>query len=250
MQTTLLTKWQPLIIVSLIALMSFKIPPAIAGAPLERTSAETSQVQQILERYIAAIGGREAIQLLTSRVCIGKEVTDLTSREKPVYESVHFEAYSRIPDNYRTESWSDAGTHQRGFDGVTGWKKDRCGVVADSTAKSRRLDWLLNPHNALIIENYFPDLVYEGYDHILNRAVHILSSPAIHRPLFFDAETGLLIGFGYNWLIHDYRRVDGILFPHRIHLSRKGGSTEYIFDSVEHNIEFDDAVFAIPGEIN
>ena len=39
-------------------------------------------VDDILARYIAAIGGRAAIDNVTSRDCVGKVITDLTSRQR------------------------------------------------------------------------------------------------------------------------------------------------------------------------
>ena len=204
-------------------------------------------VESILNQYIEVLGGREAIEKLKTRVCIGKEITDLTSRQQPVYESHDFKAYSKIPASYYAETWSDSENYVRAFNGEVGWIKDKCGVKPDENAGERRLDWLLNPQNVLRIEEYFPGLTFKGVQQVRGYIVNVLESPELHRPLFFDTKTGLLIGFGHNWEIHDYREVDGVLFPHRVHLSRKGGSTVYEFERVEHNVEIDDSLFAMPG---
>jgi len=209
---------------------------------------ELATVESILERYIEAVGGREAIERLTTRVCIGREITDLTSRQQPIYEKLHFEAYSKIPSSYYTETWTDAGNYIRAYSGETGWIKDKCGVKVDERAGTYRLDWLLNPQYALRVQEYFPDLTLNGTQQVRGHTVHVLESPACHRPLFFDTTSGLLIGFGHNWEIHDYREVDAVLYPHRIHMSRKGGSTVYEFDMVEHNVEIEDSLFVMPDE--
>jgi len=207
---------------------------------------ELPSVESILSRYVDAVGGREAIEKLTSRVCTGKEVTDLTSRQQPIYESHYFKAWAKIPMSFYTEEWTDGGTQSRGYDGQVAWTKDICGVAPDKSGGKRRLDWLLNPQNALRIKDYFPNLALEGTQDVRGHSVYVLKSPELHRPLFFDTETGLLIGFGHNWEIHDYVEVDGVLFPHRVHLSRKGGSTVYEFERVEHNVEIDDSLFVMP----
>lgn len=243
-------------------LVSILFVAAVAGATLFLTltghevpnnqlntavAGDIPKVDDILNRYIEAVGGREALQRLTTRVCIGREITDLSSREHPIYERFHFEAYSKIPSNYYTKTWTDAGNYVRAFDGTTGWIKDRCGMHSDERANSDRLDWLLNPQFALRVKEYYRDLTLEGTQKVRGYTVYVLESPSVHRPLFFDTASGLLIGFGHNWEIHDYREVDGILYPRRIHISRKGGSTVYEFDRVEHNVPIADSLFAVPA---
>lgn len=205
-------------------------------------------VKEILNRYIEAVGGRAAIENLETRICIGKVITDLSSREQPIYESHYFKAVSKIPNSCYTEEWSDGGIFIEGYDGKTGWAKDRCGVRVDERIGRWRLNWLLNPQNALRIEEYYPDLKIKGTTRVRDMVVYSLESPAVHRPLYFDIDTGLLVGFGYNWEIHNYREVDGVLFPHRVIMSRKGGSTMYEFDEVQHNEPIDDSIFEMPED--
>jgi hypothetical protein len=218
----------------------------LSGKEGKAESDKMPGVEQILERYVEAIGGREAIEKLSTRICTGSVITDLSSREHPIYESGYFEAYSKVPSSYYTKTWSDQGNYIRAYDGNEGWIQDKCGVKPDSSAGKRRLDWLLNPQNALRIKEYFPDLKLKGTLAVRGFEVYVLETPALHRPLFFDIESGLLIGFGHNWEIHDYREADGVLFPHRILLSRKGGSTVYEFETVEHNRKINDSLFSMP----
>lgn len=221
----------------------------VVSADQETESATSGHVTvaEVLERYIEAIGGRGAITALHSRHCEGREITDLSSRQYPIFESHHLEAYAQVPSSYYTRERTDGGDFIRAGNGDRAWKKDRCGTVEDSTGGHRRLDWLLNPHNALVIQEYFPDLTVDSTLQIRGFTVYSLTSPALHRPFYFDTDTGLLIGIGPNWEIHDYREVDGVLFPHRIVMSRKGGSTTYEFDQVEHNIDIDRDLFT-PSE--
>lgn len=237
-------------VISCILLMALSVTVIIVAQESGRVSEDLPTVDNILERYIDAVGTRQALEKLVTRVCTGKEITDLTSRQQPIYESHYFKAYAMIPMSYYTEEWTDAGIYRRGYDGQIGWIKDKCGVIPDESAGKRRLDWLLNPQNALRIEEYFPSLTLEGTQHVRGHAVYVLKSPELHRPLFFDTTTGLLIGFGHNWEIHDYIEVDGVLFPHKVHLSRKGGSTVYEFEQVEHNVEVDSSMFAMPIDSN
>lgn len=82
------------------------------------------------------------------------------------------------------------------------------------------------------------------------RWVFVLESPKLdpaHFALSFDVETGLLLGIGYYWYLEDYRKVDGVLLPHRIQMSRKGGSTTFVFDLVVHNLPLADELFTVPA---
>lgn len=210
-----------------------------------------AEVDTILDRYIRAIGGREAIEKINTRICIGRIITDLKSRQEPIYEDHHFEAYAKIPDLYYTVEYSDAGRFYSGYDGTTGWSKDRCGIKRDDYYAKSKLAFLLNPQNALKIKEYFPNLVLKGKKQVGGKtAFHLISTDRdeTYYGLYFDVDTGLLIRIGCYLDLGDYREVDGVLFPYRISTSRKGGSTTYIFKEVIHNQPIEDYMFKIKEE--
>ena len=72
-------------------------------------------LEQILERHVVAVGGRDAIARLTTRVMKGRLVTDLPTREPPVHESNGFEFYSKTPGKYRFIQQSAWGVSRGGF---------------------------------------------------------------------------------------------------------------------------------------
>jgi hypothetical protein len=79
------------------------------------------------------------------------------------------------------------------------------------------------------------------------RAVYVVDvdDDRLHA-LYFDAESGLLVRSGYNRELGDYREVDGVMVPFRVAQSRKGGSSTYMFDTIEHNVAIDTSLFAMP----
>ncbi len=242
MRYRLMACWSILIVILIAA------PLIIADN--EKATQSPTTAGDVLERYIDAIGGRAALEKLTTRAVTGKETTDLKSREWPSYEVNWFKGYARTPNSCYLCTGAYGLTHADGFDGKVGWSKDECGVKVNDQIGKDRLAWLLNPQNALRIEDYWPNLTYDGTQQVRGMTVYVLNSPEIHRPMFFDSATGLLVGFGHNFEIHDYREVDGVMFPHRIVLSRKGGSTTYEFDEVRHNAEISDTLFAMPVEVD
>jgi hypothetical protein len=204
---------------------------------------------QVIERYIAVMGGRDAIGKLTTRVCTGRVTTDLTSREIPLLEMHTFEAHTKIPRSFLSVTYTDAGVERMGFDGEVGWLKDKCGVREHEWAGRDKLAWLLNPQSALRIEEYFPDLAVTGREQLGRGAAYVVETPErrrAHYALYFDLESGLLVRIGYYWELQDYREVDGGKFPFRISTSRKGGSTTYDFHEVKHNVPVDDSLFVMP----
>ena len=54
---------------------------------------------------------------------------------------------------------------------------------------------------------------------------------------------------GYNRELGDYREVDGVMVPFRVSLSRKGGSSTYVFDTIQHNVNVDASRFAMPDTV-
>lgn len=156
-------------------------------------------LQTILTSYVEAVGGREAMQHLESRTVTGRQVDD-----RPY----------------------------RGLVAVTPLVLS----FPDPELQDRKTNFLLDPQGPLRLEHYFPGLRPAGTRTVDGRLKYILESdldPAYYA-LQFDVETGLLTGIGYYWTLSDYRLVDGVLLPFRIHKSRKGGSTVWEIDTVEH----------------
>jgi hypothetical protein len=209
----------------------------------------TETVDSILNRYIEAVGGKETIEMLASRVCSGKEINDFSSGDHPSYESWHLQAHYKTPTSYCIETWSSEGGYSEGFDGRTSWVKDKCGVRTEPVAGGNKLAFLLDPRGPLHVELYFPELKYVGMSAVNGKEVHALEpanlKPA-HYKLYFSSETGLLVAIGHYWSLEDYRRVDGVIVPHRLSVSRKGGSTVYELESIVHNVEINDSLFAKP----
>ena len=115
-----------------------------------------------------------------------------------------------------------------------------------------KMAWLIDPQNALRIGEYFPGLEVASERALDDRWVYVVESSELdptHYALSFDVETGILLGVGYYWYLHDYREVDGVRFPHRVIMSRKGGSSTFVFDLVAHNLPLEDTLFTVPTSV-
>jgi hypothetical protein len=203
-------------------------------------------LQMVLDRYVEAVGGRDAIAKLNTRVIEGRLVTDLPTRQPPVHESNGFWIYAKSPGKYLVIQQSAFGTRREGHDGEVCWSWAG-GEVALDAHYDRRFAWLLDPQSALRLREYFPEMRVMGIAKLDGRrAYRVEFDDDRSHDLFFDVETGVLVRLGYNRELRYYREMDGVLVPSRMALSRKGGSSTYIFEKIEHNIPIEDAVFEAP----
>jgi hypothetical protein len=213
---------------------------------LEARQEAVPTLEEVLERHIEAVGGREAIEKLTTRVLTGRVVTDLPTRQPPVYESNGFVIYAKVPGKYLYVQQSARGTHRDGYDGRVCWRRAGEEIELDAHY-DRRFAWFVDPQNATRMWYYFPDMRMRGAGTLEERPVYLVDiDDDVSHTLYFDAETGLLVRLGYNREIDDYREVDGVLVPFSMAISRKGGSSTYVVDEIEHNVPIEDSEFAAP----
>jgi len=229
----------------------FVIVPIILA---QGATASTEEMQalpaaeQVLERYIEAVGGRETIASLTTRVSLGRMIHDL-HWSRPPYEVVPIAGYATSSDHMLMVEHKSGGVRCEGFDGETAWVQDASGIAVSESPVRSKTAWLLDPQGALRMEKYFPGLEVTSKENLDGRTVYVIEPAELdraHYALYFDAETGLLVRVGYYWELKDYRDVDGVRLPFRIDMSRKGGSSTIVLDFVKHNLPLDKPLFAVP----
>lgn len=219
-------------------------PGAVAEAGVGES---VPSVDEVLHRYVEALGGREAVEKLTTRVCTGRYVKDL-HWDDPPYEKYPIEVFAKLPDKILIVEHKPDGVRREGYDGGTAWVQDKGGVEIVDEFGSMKMAWICSPQSALLIKDYFselkavPDETYHGTWHCLEPS----KLKKHYYSLYFDKETGILVQIGCFWELQKYRRVDGVKFPYRVLISRKGGWCAFEFEEVKHNISLDDSMFAPP----
>ncbi len=196
-------------ILTIIGLFGLGVGPVIAGEDVTRA-------ENVLERYVEALGGRAVLDTLSVRTCAGRFVDDRPYRGL----ADTTDCLVRAPAGGACEIVRDGAARldRRGRDGLRG-----------------KLSWLLDPRGALTVARDFPGLRHDG-EHLVNgRMAHRLvgERDPDHYALHFDIETGLLLRIGHYWDVSDWRETDGALAPHRIECSRKGGVNVWIFEEME-----------------
>lgn len=220
-------------------------PVSAEGISVSIRKDKPPNLEEILERYIDAVGGREAISKLTTRTCKGHFIDDRPyAGPKQV---ISFETFSRIPDKSLFIMDHTENPEREGFDGMVRWRLDNNGLIQRKNQERSQMDYFLDPQNALRIHEYFPGMELTGTAKLRGNSVYVVKNKrkSPHFTLYFDEDTGLLVQIGY-YELHDYRDVDGIKYPFRLEYSRKGGSNTYIFEDVRHNIPVEDTLFIMP----
>ena len=226
---------------------------AAAALPIgarESGQKELPTKEEILSRYIEAVGGREAIEKLSTRVCRIEQIHDLNWTD-PKVQKVQMETYAKDPHMILWKEHTSEGVHAEGYDGKHFWHSEGDERVLREEPTSIKHRFVFDPRGSLDVEYYFPNLTVESIETANGRECYKLQPEGLkeaHFSLFFDAETGLLARIGYYWDIEDYREIDGVMVPFKIVMSRKGGSTTLTFESIEHNVPLTDDIFTATTE--
>lgn len=225
-------------------------PAAPAG------SAVAPSVDQILDRYIQAIGGREAWKRLHSRLSFGTIEVPAMSLSGTV------EMHEKAPNKMLATITVARATYRQGFDGTVGWSDDpRDGLRKQSGIELEESKRDSDFYHPLDLHQLYTKLVFAGTEKIDDRNVYIVeATPPQSEPdkLYFDTHTGLVLRIisrhhlpegvvVFQEDISNYREIDGIKLPFTVHQSSAESEFTIQFTEVKHNVEFDDAQFAMPA---
>ena len=206
---------------------------------------------QILEKYLVAIGGADAVNKIHSRVMTGKILTG--GNESPI------EVYTKAPNKRITITKMANGESMTAFDGTAGWmgstgRPARDMTPAESAASALDAEFALGLH----LKEMYPQLRRGRPEKIGDTECEVINGSAPNKPavrLYFDSKTGLLvrmIRFADNPLgrmptqidYADYRDTDGVKIPYRWTLSRPNGRFTIQVASVKSNVDIPDSRFS------
>jgi len=236
--------------------------PGAAAPPAGQPQASPSprpavpSADDILNKYIAAIGGQAAIDRLKTRTAKGTVV-------QANGNSFQFELSQTAPDKFYLLVTTPQGPFERGFNGQAGWEKTARGVrevIGGELVNFKAGNSLF----ALInFRGQYARTPRVRRDKIDDRDVYVLDGTTTdgkRMRLYFDASTGLLvrrvtatptmIGVIPEQVdFDDYREVDGVKFPF---IARASGievgnpvSTR-TFTEIKVNAPVDDTKFKMP----
>jgi hypothetical protein len=229
---------------------------ASTGVASTGASRSTPSVDEILAKYVDAIGGSDAIQKNHTRAEQG-------SVEGPHGLHAAIETYRTAPDKAFAIVHRPNGDVTEGVNGNVGWGKRANGEVTeesgDELARSRQ--WAefypgehferdyerfqaggienVNGHDAYVMVAWWKgggaDRIYfDAESGLLMRITHRIESPLGALPLQTDYE--------------DYREVNGVKIPFTVRVTRVDGTTTYTWQKMDANVAIDSSRYEKPAK--
>lgn len=208
---------------------------------------------QLLEKYLQAVGGAAAIEKITSRVMKG--AITFGDRNVPI------DIYSKDPDKRISFTHTPDGDSVTAFDGQGGWlgfpgrpAREMHGAELDAAAMDADL------HFPTHLKGMFSEVQVRGTEKIGEHDAYLVIGKREGKPplrLYFDVQSGLLVRlvrYGETPLgrmptqigYADYREAGGVKIPYRWTLARPSGRFTIQVSEVTQNVPVDDLKFAKP----
>lgn len=220
------------------------------------SSGSVPNVDELLNRYVEALGGATALSKFTNHVVKG--TVDIAG----VSRGGSFETRAQAPNNLLTIIEAHpVGTVRFGSNGKAGWHTNGKKVTwlkgAELAVVQREADYFA----PLRIKNNFAKVTVPGMSKIGYREVYVLDLQPATGPLerlYLDAQTYLPVRLNTQRNIggvlqpvevyfDDWRAVDGIKYPFSISQSSTSLKLGFTVQEIRHDVNFDVKTFEPPS---
>jgi photosynthetic reaction center cytochrome c subunit len=208
---------------------------------------------QLIGRYVAALGGADALEQVKSRVAKGTIQSG--------GQTAGIEIFTKAPDKQAIVRHYSQGDTTTVYDGHAGWTIIPGRPLREMHGADLAIAQVdANPQFAVHIAELFPDLRVEYPEEIAGREVYVLvgrQEGLLSAKFYFDQQSGALVRMvrladsplGVNPSqvdYEDYRPVDGVQVPFRVIFTEPGAISTIQLDEVRQNVSIDPAIFAKP----
>jgi photosynthetic reaction center cytochrome c subunit len=236
--------------------------PAITAkehAPLMMAEEETASATgypepaKLLDGYLAAVGGADALKKITSRVAKGS-VTAFGDQKMAV------DIYSKAPDKRVSVMHMKDGESVTAYNGKVGWLSvpGRVHMMNAQETFGAKMD--ADFAFPASVKGLYPKWETKPGEKIDGRETWLVMGEKEGEPplrVYLDQNTGLLLRLvryvdsplGYNPTqidYADYRMADGVKVPYRWTVARPGNRFTVQVDDLKQNVPVDDAKFVAP----
>ena len=222
-----------------------------APGPAAPAAETLPSVKQILERYVQALGGADALNKINTRIVKG-------SRIGADNVLVPEEVYQKAPDKLLTITSYPQVVFSNGFNGTVAWghsSRDGATPLPDQLIAQIKRDAVF--YKELKTDQIYSSLTLLGKTPVRDADAYVIEAKPPDGPiekLFFDVKTGLLVRrytesstplgkLPLQTDYEDYRDVDGVKQPFLIHWSFPGRVWGRKIDEIKQNVSLDDAKF-------
>lgn len=210
---------------------------------------------EILDKYLQAVGGRDAVLKITSRA-------EKASLSVPGGPEVPIDVFAKAPNARLSTMHMRDGDSITAFDGHHGWLSNPgrpARPMTDQESYVASLDADL--HFAADVKQMFASFRVPPAVKIGDRDVYLVLGVNEGKPpvrMFFDEESGLLVrmirytdtplGRNPSQVDYaDYRAADGVKIPFRWTLARPAQRFTIQVSEVKQNIPLEDSQFVMPA---
>jgi hypothetical protein len=208
-------------------------------------------VDDVLAKYEQGLGGRAALEKLTTRVV-------KASRTNVDGSVVEVEVLQKRPNKLYTATVYPSVTFFAGYDGQSGWRRSTQG--GDGVMDDKFLFILKRDaefYQAIDLKQTHKDLKVLGKETVNDREGYVvqgLSPEGIVEKLYFDVQTGLLLRryretttalgpLPFQIDFSDYKEIDGVKLPATIRWAEPGIFWTRKAVDIKHNVPVDNAKF-------
>jgi photosynthetic reaction center cytochrome c subunit len=229
------------------------MPKAEEGKMPGEAKASLPAAEQLLDKYLAAIGGAEALQEITSRVQKGT-LTAFGGQHFPM------DVYSKAPDKRFSVMHLQGGDSVTAFDGKQGWLSVPGRVHMMSAAENDAVRIDADLYFPVHLKTLYQKFRVDSGEKIDGHDTYVVVGRSEGQPplrLYLDKDSGLLLRLiryaetplGRNPTqidYSDYRDANGVKIPFRWTLARPGNRFTIQIEHVQQNVPVDDAKFVAP----
>jgi hypothetical protein len=241
----------------LAAAVSAQDKPAPAQTPAAKPKTDLPSAEQIVSKYVQAIGGKAAFEKLTSRQETGTFELAAMGVSAPV------EISAKAPNKtILTINIEGFGTIQRGYNGTVAWENNpQTGLRELSGGELAQMKIGSDFYRDIKLMQVFPKMTVKGIEKVNDKDAYVVdatSADGLTETMYFDAQSGLIVRtdveaespqgkMKVTSYASDYRDVDGIKVPFTVRQSTPQIEFTIKLDSVKHNVAIDDAKFNKPA---
>jgi len=226
-------------------------------APTPPSAAKLPAAKEILDKYVNAIGGREALLKIRSRYQTG------TIELSPMGVKGTVESYSRADNRSLTKiSLVGIGDVLDGYDGSTAWTSNPMQGSRVKAGKELQQTIRMNDFGRdANLEKSYTTLTVKGVEKVGERDSYVVVGSNDGFPddvLYFDTETGLILRTD-NIVIapegqqattsfyEDYRDVNGIKSAFKIRAKTPAFEITTIVTEIKYDVAIEDSKFKQPN---
>ena len=226
-------------------------------APAAKADAMPS-IDQILDKYVQALGGKAAIEKVTSTVLTGTFELPAMGMSGPL------EIYAKAPNRNATIiNIAGFGVVQFGFNGTIAWSQDpQTGLREMAGAELADTKRDAEFYKEIKLKQLYPKMTLTGKEKVGEHDVYVIeATPADGKPekMYFDTQTGLLLRVDNDrespqgsahveTYFEDYKDTGGgVKGPFTIKIVRPDISFTLKTTEVKQNVPIDDAKFNKPA---